>query len=440
MSAPPEDRLAQAGADVLRLAETGVLVVLDDAPRGFPWEHPAWALCRGLQALGFGQLRISAARGYIGDLSLLLPAPEFDSTPASYLKALEREEAEIFGVVLHLGSSPDTRRRCAQLAAEESTFASLHWSRTAVAMMSRTAADDVDPGVAVAIATEPLPPVARIAAGLALQEALISAGQLAAAAPAAPTVSYDVAGEDRAPTREGGDAGAWKDAFVENAIVDVIGAGGVGIHLLESLVPLLGDGCELRIFDFDEVGPENLAVQPAFSGEDIGRPKAVAIAEKLAALSDPGLDLRPMPIRYEERPRRLARPSLRIACPDTFAARRYLNDCSLGDGVPLAEAGSSPLAAQGRVYLPGRTACLEHRIPRLAELAAEESDRATCSLAHALTLPGTNMICGGILAAEALRALDPDRFGPPSRGTIAYDARFPARFGVIDTRPPCSHG
>jgi hypothetical protein len=61
------------------------------------------------------------------------------------------------------------------------------------------------------------------------------------------------------------------------------------------------------------------------------------------------------------------------------------------------------------------------------------------SLNRALTLPGTSMICGGILAAEALRALRPQEFGWPSTGTVVYDAHFPERFGVIDLRPPCSH-
>ncbi|MBW2413243.1 MAG: ThiF family adenylyltransferase [Deltaproteobacteria bacterium] len=434
MTARPEDRLAQAGADALRIAETGVLVVLDDSPRGLPWDHPAWALCRGLQALGFGQVQLAASGPSVGDLSTLMPAAEFESMPTLYLGDLGRADDGTFGVVLHLGSSPQVRRRCAHFANDTSAFASLDWTSTGVSMLALA----VDEAAAVRTAAEPIAPVARIAAGLLLQEALIGAGRLVDAAPAAAEVRFDVAGEDRTPA-PGTDASDWKDAFVEDAIIDVIGAGGVGTHLLESLAPLLGDRCELRIFDFDRVGPENLAIQPSFSADDIGRPKAVVMAEKLAVLTDAGVDLRPMPVRYEDRLVRLGRPSLRIACPDTFAARRYLNDCSLADGVPLAEAGSSPLAAQHRVYLPGETACLAHRIPRLAELADEESDRATCSLAQALTLPGTNMICGGILAAEALRALDPDRFGPPSRGTIAYDARFPERFGVTDARPACSH-
>jgi molybdopterin/thiamine biosynthesis adenylyltransferase len=191
--------------------------------------------------------------------------------------------------------------------------------------------------------------------------------------------------------------------------------------------------------DFDVVGPENLATQPAFSAADVGRAKAMVMAEKLAPFCDPELTIRPMVMRYQDRPPELPAPSLRIACPDTFAARRYANDCSIDDGIPLVEAGSAPLVAQQRSYLPGRTACLQHRIPNLAGRAAAERAPASCSQDRALTLPGTSMVCGGILAAETLRALEPEAFGWPSPGTIVYDARFPERFGVIDPRNPCSH-
>jgi molybdopterin/thiamine biosynthesis adenylyltransferase len=156
-------------------------------------------------------------------------------------------------------------------------------------------------------------------------------------------------------------------------------------------------------------------------------------------IADPMLAIEPFVMPYEDRPRSLSAPTLRIVCPDTFAARAHANERSLRDGVPLVEAGSSPLGAQQRTYLPGVSACLEHRIPDLQRRVAEERDRASCAFEHAATLPGTNLLSGGLLALEALRALDPDRRGPPSTGTIVYDARFPQRFGVVEPRPPCAH-
>lgn len=436
---PDADRVALAGADVLRIAETRVLLVVDEAPLWPPSEHPAWALCRGLGALGFADIQLCTSRDHAVDLSPLLPDGGVGWPSPLELHDICAAEAGDFEVVLHLGGMRRAKEECAALAAANGAgFASLSWGLTWVTLASGAVVPDQDKleGPFGGLGLDPLPPVARIAAGLALQEALNSAGRLSSAAPPAAEVSFDAAAESRTGTSH---ARAWRGARIEQAIIDVVGAGGVGIHLLEALAPLLGDGCELRIFDFDEVGFENLAVQAAFAPEDVDRPKAVVMAERLAPACNPGLTLRPLVMRYEERPEKLARPSLRIACPDTFAARKYVNDCSLADGVPLVEAGSSPLAAQQRSYLPGRTACLEHRIARLGPLAAEERDSASCALEQALTLPGTNMICGGILAAEALRALEPARFGAPSRGTIVYDARFPERFGVTDLRPPCRH-
>ena len=119
--------------------------------------------------------------------------------------------------------------------------------------------------------------------------------------------------------------------------------------------------------------------------------------------------------------------------------RKYANDLALADGVPLVDAGSSPLAAQVRTYYPGRTPCLKHRVYALAEKARNEYDASSCAQMREATLPGTNMICGGMLAAEALAALRPGALGSPSPGTITYDACFPARFGVIDARHTCAH-
>jgi molybdopterin/thiamine biosynthesis adenylyltransferase len=436
---PQQDRVEQAGADILSISETEVLVVTDDFPSGEPWQHPVWPLCRALGALGFGCVHLRGAEVFREDFSMMMEGFPFTQEPALRLDDALPEEAPRCEIVLHFGSDPGLRGACARLAQSRSScFAALSWGTSWVAMESLPAvlSDDSMRNADPMTEEEPLTPVTRIAAGLALQEVLIVAGRLEAAEPPAPLVSFDAAAETRSG-RVG--ASAWPPVCIESSIIEAIGAGAVGTHFLESFGPLLGPGCELRIFDFDEVGPENLAVQSAFSPEDLGRPKATVMAEKLAPLCDPALDLRPMVMRHEDRPATSSRPSLRVACPDTFAARKRVNDSSIADGVPLVEGGSSPLASQERTYLPGRTACLDHRIPHLAERAAEERDRAACAAEQAFTLPGTNMICAGILAAEALRALQPEDFGWPSNGSVAYDARFPQRFGLVDMRPACFH-
>jgi molybdopterin/thiamine biosynthesis adenylyltransferase len=436
---PQRDRVEQAGADILSIGETEVLVVTDDLPCGEPWHHPAWALCRALGALGFGCVHLRGAELFRDDFSMMMEGFPFTQEAAQRLDDALPEEAPPCEVVLHLGSDAELRGASARLARSRSShFVSLSWGTTGIAMQSLAAVLDHDSARSADPMTEGQLPtqVTRIAAGLALQEVLIVAGRLEAAAPPAPLVSFDPAAETRSQ-RVG--ASASPLVCIESSIIEAIGVGAVGTHFLEAFGPLLGPGCELRIFDFDEVGPENLAVQSVFSPADLGRPKAIVMAEKLEPLCDPALDLRPMVSRHEDRPATCSRPSLRVACPDTFGARKRLNDCSVAEGVPLVEGGSSPLACQVRTYLPGRTACLEHRIPRLSERAAGERDRAACAAEHAFTLPGTNMICAGILAAEVLRALQPEDFGWPSTGTVVYDARFPERFGLVDVRPACSH-
>jgi adenylyltransferase/sulfurtransferase len=231
----------------------------------------------------------------------------------------------------------------------------------------------------------------------------------------------------------------WLTESAENAVIDVIGAGAIGVHLLESLAPMLGEGCRLRVFDPDIIESVNLPSQTIYSKEDIGRSKVTAVAEKVQSLSRPGVGIEPYAVTYQNRPKSLLKASVRIIAADNWAVRKYVNDLSFADGVPITEAGSSPLAAQQRTYLPGQTACLACRIPDLAEKAAMETAPNSCSESPALTLPGTVCIAGGILAIETFKALRPEQFGSPSQGTITYDARFSQRFGIVDQQLACRH-
>jgi molybdopterin/thiamine biosynthesis adenylyltransferase len=436
---PSLERVVEGGADILRIAEASVLLVVDDLIKVELWRHPVWALCRALAALGFGAIQLVGARDCEDELAHLMRGAMFAQRPQLGSLGGPTGEDPPFDVVLHLGTDAATRRRCASLAHTTGMpFRAFSWGASWLAMQSETSEEDARATGQVPrpAELEALPPVSRVVAGLALQEAIILAGGLADAVEPDPLVFFDAASDTRSADGELSD---WSDVWIEDAVLEVVGAGGIGTHLLESLAPLLGDGCELRIFDFDTVGPENLAVQSAFALEDVGRSKAEVMADKLTFLSDPVVAIDAFVMRYEDRPSDLSIPSLRVVCPDTFAARAHANDCSIRDNVPLVEAGSSPHAGQQRTYLPGVSACLAHRIPDLARRVAGERDRASCAQEHAITLPGTNTVSGGLLALEALRALDPRRLGPPSTGTIVYDTRFSQRFGIVSPRPPCSH-
>ncbi len=339
-------------------------------------------------------------------------------------------------VIVDLTNDVASESFCNQLSLSRSCpCISVTWGRAWVVMSPSmiTAAQLGKLSTLGGIGREILPPISRIAAGLALQEVLMLAGNVEFTAPLEDMIIYNVAAEDRAtgPVEKPCMADT-----VENIFLEVVGAGGIGVHLLESLVSMLGHGCELRIFDPDDVSVENIPLQTPYVLGDVGQPKAIAIAEKLKRIN-PSLKIRPMVIKYQNRPQHLSRPSVRIVCADNWAVRYFANYLSIIDGVPLVEAGSSPLAAQQRTYYPGVTSCLEHRINNLAKKVAEEKQPTSCSANR--TLPGTNMVIGGILAGEALKALVPKRFGFPSRGTINYDARVSHRFGIMDVKPPCKH-
>lgn len=439
MTAQEFDRISEAGADVRRIAETTVLVKVGDVPADQLWRHPAWPLCRGLAAVGFGAVHLRGAVDYFDDLADLLQSPRFTQEPGLWLAEATESLAPNADIVIDVTNDRAGKEACFKLALDRSShFISLTWGRAwvSLACSSPYEVGEVAANVPEGTAPQPLLPIARVAGGLALQEALINSGRIEAACPPDPLVTCDFLSGSR--TSDGLNAD-WPDLKITDAIIDVIGCGGIGVHFLEAFAPLLGRTCQLRIFDPDVVGGENLSSQIAYSGQDIGRPKVLAMAERLLNLCDRALAMWPFAVAYEDRPREMSPPTLRVSCVDNWGARKYLNDLALADGIPLIDAGSSPLAAQVRAYQPGQTACLEHRISNLAQMAADERASASCGRNRALTLPGTNMIAGGLLGMEAARTLRPEVFGSPPPGTITYDARFPKRFGITDIRRPCTH-
>lgn len=437
---PDTSRISDAGVDVSQIARTAVLIKVDDIAPGQLRGHPVLPLCRALGALGVGAIDLQGACEYYDELAEVMKEANFTQTPGAWIDEAAPSDAPAADFVIDLTSDPESKSQCAALCSERSShFVSAALGRTWVGVASVKGTDITSGNLHACLEPDefPLLCVSRVAAGTVLQEVLLVAGRVDLAAPAESEIFYNIASR----TRTGRDnERPWPPVIrITDAVVHVIGAGAVGTQFLECFAPMLGRGCELHIFDPDEVGPENLALQTAYSHEDLGASKAAAVSEKLARLCDSTLSIRADPLRYEERPPSLPTPSIRVVCADNFGARHHVNSCSLADGVPIAEAGSSPRAAQQRSYLPGHTACLEHRIRGLAERAAAERVPASCAANRQLTLPGTNMIIAGILAAEAIRLLRPEVFGWPSRGTISYHAHLAERFGVTDTMAPCSH-
>ena len=62
------NRITEAGVDVLNIARTSVLVKINDIEPGHIQNHPVYALCRALAAVGFGKVHLCGAGDYFDEL------------------------------------------------------------------------------------------------------------------------------------------------------------------------------------------------------------------------------------------------------------------------------------------------------------------------------------------------------------------------------------
>lgn len=136
------------------------------------------------------------------------------------------------------------------------------------------------------------------------------------------------------------------------ARVLVIGAGGLGSPVLQYLAAA-GIG-RLGIVDDDTVDLSNLQRQVLFTTADVGRPKVVAAAERLAALN-PEVAIDPYPVRFlAANARTLVRPyDVVIDATDSFAARYLINDAARLEGKPDVYGSISTFEGQVAVFAPG---------------------------------------------------------------------------------------
>jgi molybdopterin/thiamine biosynthesis adenylyltransferase len=142
------------------------------------------------------------------------------------------------------------------------------------------------------------------------------------------------------------DVGSEGQDRLRRANVLVVGAGGLGVPVLQYLV---GAGVgTLTVIDGDTVSKSNLHRQPLYRMEDIGQPKAQAAAATLATLN-PDVTLRPLRdwLTPENAPELVAAADVVLDCADTFAASLTLSDAALVAGKPFISA--SALGMRGYV-------------------------------------------------------------------------------------------
>ncbi|MCC2547356.1 molybdopterin-synthase adenylyltransferase MoeB [Hymenobacter sp. BT175] len=178
----------------------------------------------------------------------------------------------------------------------------------------------------------------------------------------------------------------------------VVGCGGLGCPVLQYLAAA-GVGT-LGLLDFDTVDETNLQRQILYGTADVGRPKAVAAAEKLRA-QNPYIDVQPLQMRLS------ATNALElfeaydvvVDCSDNFATRYLVNDACVLLGKPLVFGAIFKFEGQVSVfnYRQGPTyRCLFPTPPAPGEAPG-------CSEIGVMgVLPG---IVGTLQASEAIKLL-----------------------------------
>jgi molybdopterin/thiamine biosynthesis adenylyltransferase/molybdopterin synthase catalytic subunit/rhodanese-related sulfurtransferase len=211
-------------------------------------------------------------------------------------------------------------------------------------------------------------------------------------APASPQPDYS----RQMALREVGPAG---QAKLRAATVAVIGAGGLGVPVLQYLA---GAGVgRLVIIDGDRLEPSNLHRQTLYALADCGQPKAELAAARVRALN-PAVESIAHTQRLDAANGRalLEGASLVIDCTDNFSTKFLLNDLAQQLRMPAVLASVYQYEGQLQVLRPDRDgACLRCVWPE----ATRDGLVGNCAEAGVLgPVPG---VFGALQALEAMKVL-----------------------------------
>jgi len=195
------------------------------------------------------------------------------------------------------------------------------------------------------------------------------------------------------------EVGAVGQARLRASTVGVIGAGGLGVPVLQYLA---GAGVgTLVIIDSDRLESSNLHRQTWYALADCGTPKATLAAARIAALN-PEVAVRAETQRLDamNATQLLAGCDVLVDCTDNFASKFLLNDIAHSLGVPLVLASVHQFEGQLQLVDPARgSACLRCLWPQ----ATQEGVVGNCAEAGVLgPVPG---VLGSLQALEVLKIL-----------------------------------
>jgi molybdopterin/thiamine biosynthesis adenylyltransferase len=210
----------------------------------------------------------------------------------------------------------------------------------------------------------------------------------------------------------------------------VIGAGGLGGPALLALAA--GGVGRLVIIDDDVVESSNLNRQPLFGEGDLGQPKAVVAAERLAALR-PDLTATALTRRFdaEEAVALVSGVDLVVDGSDNFATKFLASDAALKAGKPLVHGGVLRTSLQILTVMPGFSGCVRC----LFEAPPPPGQVPSC--AEAGIVGALSAFAGSLMGAEGLRLLAGER-GAYAGRLFIYEARTArGRLVMVRRRPNC---
>ncbi len=230
------------------------------------------------------------------------------------------------------------------------------------------------------------------------------------------------------------EVGARGQARLRSSSVLVIGAGGLGVPVLQYLAAA-GVG-RITIVDGDVVESSNLHRQPLYEAGDIGRAKAVVAAERLSRMNH---DLHCTAIAELANAGNVgalvAGHDLVVECTDNLRAKFLVNDAVVRAGKPAVFASIYQYEGQLQAWLPEPDwPCLRCLWPE----APRDGLVGNCAEAGVLgPVPGTLGAMQAMLAMRILLGIEP----APVRGLVVVDLLTFATRSITAARDPaCDHG
>ncbi len=146
----------------------------------------------------------------------------------------------------------------------------------------------------------------------------------------------------------------WDKEKISRASVLVGGCGAIGSITVMKLAKL-GVGKIIAV-DYDILEEHNVENQ-MYTKKDIGKSKVLALKEMIRNINEKTI-IEPCKYKIEEL-QTFGNVDYYLSCFDNFAARLYLNRCSIFNSKPMILAGIEDFRGMVMTVIPGKTACLD---------------------------------------------------------------------------------